>query len=47
MKKYLGKVSILFNNIKNDLYMHADMYGSTSTIIKGRVDKPVPDNTLM
>jgi len=38
VKKYLGK---------NDLYMHADMYGSTSTIIKNPKGQIVSDNTLM
>jgi len=26
--------------------MHADIYGSASTVIKNPTQKPVPDNTL-
>jgi len=27
--------------------MHADIHGSTSTVIKNHDDKPIPDTTLM
>jgi len=32
---------------KDDIYMHADIYGSASTIVKNPNEVPIPETTIM
>lgn len=32
---------------KDDIYMHADIYGSASTIVKNPNEGPIPEATIM